>query len=179
MRVLVNPNDEVSLRRIINTPKRGIGDRAIESIEALGKAEHLSFWEALNRSSEADLSAKSASSIASFVSLISTLQILVEAQRSASTITAAVLEQSGMLEELRESHDPQDEVRIENLEELVAVAEEYEERQANEGEPSSLAGFLEEVALVADADEIPEGEDHGGIVTLMTLHTAKIGRAHV
>ena len=133
----------------------------------------LSFWEALNRSPEADLSAKSASSIASFVSLISTLQILVEAQRSASTIAAAVLEQSGMLEELRESHDPQDEVRIENLEELVAVAEEYEERQANEGEPSSLAGFLEEVALVADADEIPEGEDHGGIVTLMTLHTAK------
>jgi DNA helicase-2/ATP-dependent DNA helicase PcrA len=173
LRVLVNPNDEVSLRRIINTPKRGIGDRAIESIEAIGKAEQLSFWEALNRSSEADLSAKSASSIASFVSLISTLQILVEAERPASTIAAAVLEQSGLLDELRESHDPQDEVRIENLEELVAVAEEYEERQANDGESSSLAGFLEEVALVADADEIPEGEDHGGIVTLMTLHTAK------
>ena len=173
LRVLVNPNDEVSLRRIINTPKRGIGDRAIESVEALGKAEHLSFWEALSRSSEADLSAKSASSIASFVSLISTLQILVEAERPASTIAAAVLEQSGLLDELRESHDPQDEVRIENLEELVAVAEEYEERKTNEGESSSLAGFLEEVALVADADEIPEGEDHGGIVTLMTLHTAK------
>ena len=173
LRVLVNPNDEVSLRRIINTPKRGIGDRAIESIEAIGKAEQLSFWEALNRSSEADLSAKSASSIASFVSLISTLQILVEAERPASTIAAAVLEQSGLLDELRESHDPQDEVRIENLEELVAVAEEYEERQANDGESSSLAGFLEEVSLVADADEIPEGEDHGGIVTLMTLHTAK------
>ena len=173
LRVLVNHNDEVSLRRIINTPKRGIGDRALESVESFGKAEGLTFWQALNRAGEADLAAKSASSIAGFVSLIATLQILVEAERPASTIAAAVLEQSGMLDELRESHDPQDEVRIENLEELVAVAEEYEERQANEGESSSLAGFLEEVALVADADEIPEGEDHGGIVTLMTLHTAK------
>jgi DNA helicase-2/ATP-dependent DNA helicase PcrA len=62
---------------------------------------------------------------------------------------------------------------VENLEELVAVAEEYEEREVDEGEEISLAGFLEDVALVADADEIPEGEDHGGVVTLMTLHTAK------
>ena len=62
---------------------------------------------------------------------------------------------------------------MENLEELVAVAEEYEEREVDEGEEISLAGFLEDVALVADADEIPEGEDHGGVVTLMTLHTAK------
>ena len=173
LRVLVNPTDEVSLRRVINTPKRGIGDRAIESVESFGKAEGLSFWESLTRANEAGLSTKSGASINSFVSLISTLQILVEAETPASTIAAAVLEQSGLLDELRESHDPQDEVRIENLQELVAVAEEYEERQINEGEKASLAGFLEEVALVADADEIPEGEDHGGIVTLMTLHTAK------
>ena len=173
LRVLVNPDDEVSLRRVINTPKRGIGDRALENVEAFGKSESLSFWQSLSRAGEADVAAKSAAAINSFVSLISTLRILVEAKRPASTIAAAVLEQSGLLEELRESHDPQDEVRIENLEELVAVAEEYEERQASEGEESSLAGFLEEVALVADADEIPEGEDHGGIVTLMTLHTAK------
>lgn len=173
LRVLVNPDDEVSLRRVINTPKRGIGDRALENVEAFGKSESLSFWQSLSRAGEADVAAKSAAAINSFVSLISTLRILVDAKRPASTIAAAVLEQSGLLEELRESHDPQDEVRIENLEELVAVAEEYEERQASEGEESSLAGFLEEVALVADADEIPEGEDHGGIVTLMTLHTAK------
>jgi DNA helicase-2/ATP-dependent DNA helicase PcrA len=145
----------------------------LENVEAFGKSESLTFWQSLSRAGEADVAAKSAAAINSFVSLISTLRILVEAKRPASTIAAAVLEQSGLLEELRESHDPQDEVRIENLEELVAVAEEYEERQASEGEESSLAGFLEEVALVADADEIPEGEDHGGIVTLMTLHTAK------
>lgn len=173
LRVLVNPEDEVSLRRIINTPKRGIGDRALESVETFGKSAGLTFWQSLSRADEADIAARAATSISNFVSLISTLRILVEAKRPASTVAAAVLEQSGLLDELRESHDPQDEVRIENLEELVAVAEEYEERQSAEGEESSLSGFLEEVALVADADEIPDGEDHGGIVTLMTLHTAK------
>jgi DNA helicase-2/ATP-dependent DNA helicase PcrA len=105
--------------------------------------------------------------------MMSALQVLVEANRPPATIAAAVLEQSGLLQELRDSGDPQDEVRVENLEELVAVIEEYEERIVAEGETPTLAGFLEEVSLVADADEIPEGEDHGGVVTLMTLHTAK------
>jgi len=119
------------------------------------------------------LAPRAATSITSFASLVIALRVLVEAHRPASTIAAAVLEQSGLLDELRESGDPQDEVRIENLEELVAVTEEYEERQIDNGEESSLAGFLEEVSLVSDADEIPEGEDHSGFVTLMTLHTAK------
>ena len=173
LRVLVNPEDEVSLRRIINTPKRGIGDRALESIDELARQEKISFWQALNRASEAGLAPRAATSITSFASLVIALRVLVEAHRPASTIAAAVLEQSGLLDELRESGDPQDEVRIENLEELVAVTEEYEERQIDNGEESSLAGFLEEVSLVSDADEIPEGEDHSGFVTLMTLHTAK------
>jgi DNA helicase-2/ATP-dependent DNA helicase PcrA len=166
LRVIVNPDDEVSMRRIINTPKRGIGDRALDNIDDLAKKEGLSFWQALNRASEAGLTPKTSTSISQF-------RVLVEAKRPPSTIAAAALEQSGLLDELRDSHDPQDEVRVENLEELVAVAEEYEEREVDEGEEISLSGFLEDVALVADADEIPEGEDHGGVVTLMTLHTAK------
>jgi DNA helicase-2/ATP-dependent DNA helicase PcrA len=173
LRVLVNPDDEVSLRRIINTPKRGIGDRALDSIDDLAKRDGISFWQALSRSSNSDLSPRANSSIQAFVSMMTALQVLVEANRPPSTIAAAILEQSGLLEELRASHDPQDEVRVENLEELVAVIEEYEERIVGEGETPSLGGFLEEVSLVADADEIPEGEDHGGVVTLMTLHTAK------
>ena len=173
LRVIVNPDDEVSMRRIINTPKRGIGDRAIENIEEFAKRENLSFWQALNRASEAGLTPKTANSISQFVALISTLRVLLEAKTLPSTIAAAALEQSGLLDELRDSHDPQDEVRVENLEELVAVAEEYQEREVDDGQEISLAGFLEDVALVADADEIPEGEDHGGVVTLMTLHTAK------
>ena len=173
LRVLVNPDDEVSLRRIINTPKRGIGDRALDSIDDIAKRDAISFWKALSRSSGGELSPRAHSSIQAFVSMLTALQVLVEANRPPSTIAAAILEQSGLLEELRASHDPQDEVRVENLEELVAVIEEYEERIVGEGETPTLAGFLEEVSLVADADEIPEGEDHGGVVTLMTLHTAK------
>jgi len=173
LRVIVNPNDEVSMRRIINTPKRGIGDRALDTIDDLAKKEGISFWQSLNRANEAGLTPKTSASISQFVAMLSALRVLVEAKRPPSTIAAAALEQSGLLDELRDSHDPQDEVRVENLEELVAVAEEYEEREVDEGEEISLAGFLEDVALVADADEIPEGEDHGGVVTLMTLHTAK------
>lgn len=173
LRVLVNPDDEVSLRRIINTPKRGIGDRALDSIDEIAKHGSISFWQALTRSTSSDLSPRANSSIQAFVSMMIALQVLVEANRPPATIAAAILEQSGLLEELRNSHDPQDEVRVENLEELVAVIEEYEERIVTDGESPTLAGFLEEVSLVADADEIPEGEDHGGVVTLMTLHTAK------
>ena len=173
LRVLVNPNDEVSLRRIINTPKRGIGDRALDAIDDLAKRDSISFWSALSMSTSTELSPRANASIQAFVSMLVALQVLVEANRPPSTIAAAILEQSGLLEELRASHDPQDEVRVENLEELVAVIEEYEERAASEGESPSLGAFLEEVSLVADADEIPEGDDHGGVVTLMTLHTAK------
>jgi DNA helicase-2/ATP-dependent DNA helicase PcrA len=173
LRVLVNPNDEVSLRRIINTPKRGIGDRALDAIDDLAKRDSISFWQALSMSTATDVTPRANASIQAFVSMLVALQVLVEANRPPSTIAAAILEQSGLLEELRASHDPQDEVRVENLEELVAVIEEYEERAVSEGERATLAGFLEEVSLVADADEIPEGDDHGGVVTLMTLHTAK------
>jgi DNA helicase-2/ATP-dependent DNA helicase PcrA len=173
LRVLVNPNDEVSLRRIINTPKRGIGDRALDAIDDVAKRDSISFWSALATSNSTELSPRANASIQAFISMLVALQVLVEANRPPSTIAAAILEQSGLLEELRASHDPQDEVRVENLEELVAVIEEYEERSISEGETPTLGAFLEEVSLVADADEIPEGDDHGGVVTLMTLHTAK------
>ena len=157
LRVLVNPSDEVSLQRIINTPKRGIGDRALDVIGNIAKSESTTFWSALSRAKSSELTPKAAASISAFVSMMSALQVLVEANRPPATIAAAVLEQSGLLSELRASGDPQDEVRVENLEELVAVIEEYEERIVGEGETPTLAGFLEEVSLVADADEIPEG----------------------
>ena len=174
LRVLVNPEDEVSLRRIINTPKRGIGDRALDQIELFATARGLTFWQALCAvENNQEIAARSASSIIDFVKLIQSLQTLVEAKTRPSVIAQAVLEQSGLLAELSESSDPQDEVRVENLEELVAVATEYEESEVDEGEEISLVGFLEDVSLVADADQIPDGEDHGGVVTMMTLHTAK------
>ena len=174
LRILINPEDEVSLRRVINTPKRGIGDRAIELIEESAKASGTSFWSALIQSADGgSTSSRAAAALRDFVSLIDQMRTLVEAKVRPSVIAQAVLEQSGLLTELQNSEDPQDEGRIENLEELVSVAAEYEVSEVEEGEEISLAGFLEQVSLVADSDQIPDGEDHGGVVTMMTLHTAK------
>ena len=177
LRVLANLEDEISLRRIINVPKRGIGDRAIECVDLHAQANNLSFWSGLSQSEQAPgMPNRAAQSVKEFVSMMVALRTLVEAKTRPSVIIEAILEQSGLLTELSSSTDPQDEVRVENLKELVAVSMEYEERpfeELGEDEEISLAGFLEKVSLVADADEIPEGEDHGGVVTLMTLHTAK------
>lgn len=174
LRVIVNPNDEISMKRIINTPKRGIGDRSIAQIESFARSNNLSFWQSLCEvDKNKEITAKSQLVLREFVQLIKSLQTLVDAKTLPSVIAQAVLEQTGMLKELKESKDPQDEVRVENLEELVAVATEYEEGEFGDDEEISLSGFLEGVSLVADADQIPDGEDHGGLVTLMTLHTAK------
>jgi DNA helicase-2/ATP-dependent DNA helicase PcrA len=177
LRVIANPEDEVSLRRVINYPKRGIGDRALEILEAHAKSHGYSFWGGLIAAADTpEIPPKAAQSIKQFTDMISALAVLVEAKVRPSVIVEAVLEQSGLLAELANSTDPQDEVRVENLKELLAVAMEYEERpfeELTEDEEISLSGFLEKVSLVADSDQIPEGEDHGGVVTLMTLHTAK------
>jgi DNA helicase-2/ATP-dependent DNA helicase PcrA len=177
LRVLANPDDEVSLRRVINFPKRGIGDRALEEVEIFAQSQDISFWHALLRVTEATgVPNKASQSIGTFTSMLTALAVLVEAKTKPSVIIEAVLEQSGLLTELEASTDPQDEVRVENLKELVSASMEYEERpleELGEDEEISLSGFLEKVSLVADADEIPDGEDHGGVVTLMTLHTAK------
>lgn len=174
LRLINNLSDEVSLRRIINTPKRGIGDRAIACLDALANMEQINLWKAMQNSAKAPgMAARSTASVDEFVTLIGAIRTLVEAGTPPSVIGEAILEQSGLAKELEESGDPQDETRLENLHELIAVAREYEERAIDEGEEPSLNAFLEQVALVADSDQIPAGEDHGGVVTLMTLHTAK------
>ena len=177
LRVLANLEDEISLRRIINVPKRGIGDTSLDYIDLFAQQNGISFWQGLLRVTEnSSVPARAAAAINEFTAMISALAVLVEAKTKPSVVVEAALEQSGLLKELVDSTDPQDEVRVENLKELVAVSMEYEERpfeDLGEDEEISLAGFLEKVSLVADADEIPEGEDHGGVVTMMTLHTAK------
>jgi DNA helicase-2/ATP-dependent DNA helicase PcrA len=168
--VLANPYDEISLRRIINTPKRGIGDKAIDGLEQMG----IPLWDALLNAKDAPgATARATAAIEGFANLMISLRELVAANVRPSVIAEAVLEQSKLGEELSDSEDPQDEARLENLQELVAVAQEYEEDERLEGEEVSVVGFLERVSLVADSDQIPDGEDHGGVVTLMTLHTAK------
>jgi DNA helicase II / ATP-dependent DNA helicase PcrA len=170
LRLIANADDEVSLRRVLNVPKRGIGDRAEECVAAQAARQRTSFARALARPADIpDLASRSARSIEAFNELIGGLRESSQAGLPVGDLADAVLDQSGYLAELQASNDLQDESRIENLKELVSVAREYDSR--NPG--GTLADFLEQVALVADADQIPDGEDHGGLVTLMTLHTAK------
>ncbi len=184
--MLVNPADQVSLRRILNTPKRGIGDRAVECVNAYAERERITFWEALELADHAPgLATRSLSNIQGFVDMVHELQSMVDAGERADVILESVLARSGYLEELEASDDPQDATRVENLAELVAVAREFsDDPQAGpSADPADvdagivapgLNDFLERVALVADADQIPDNDgDDGGVVTLMTLHTAK------
>jgi DNA helicase-2/ATP-dependent DNA helicase PcrA len=169
LRVLVNPEDTVSLRRILNVPRRGIGDRTEASIEALATRDRISFSAALRRIDEAyAIAPRSAAAVKDFVTLIDELRLMADTAPPSEVMEAA-LTRSGYLAELEASVDPQDESRVENLRELVTVAREFEE--ANVG--GTLADFLGQVALVADADQIPTDSEDAGVVTLMTLHTAK------
>lgn len=183
LRMLVNPADQVSLRRILNTPKRGIGDRAVECVQALAERERITFWEALRRAEDAPgLATRSLTNIRGFVAMVEELQSMVDAGERADVILESVLARSGYLAELEASDDPQDDTRIENLAELVAVAREFSDDPVAgpSADPADvdagtvapgLGDFLERVALVADTDQIPDDDD--GVVTLMTLHTAK------
>ncbi|WP_328996786.1 DNA helicase PcrA [Kribbella sp. NBC_01245] len=174
LRVLVNPEDTVSLRRILNVPKRGIGDRAEATVEALAQRERISFSQALRKAEDAPgIASRSLNSITSFLEILDELQAMVDSGAPPDDILDVALHRSGYHDELEKSTDPQDETRLENLAEFVAVAREFVEEAGAAGEPSDLQAFLERVALVADADSIPDQGDDGGVVTLMTLHTAK------
>ncbi|MFE6975352.1 DNA helicase PcrA [Streptomyces sp. NPDC057682] len=175
LRVLANPEDTVPLRRILNVPKRGIGDRAEAMIDALSLREKISFPQALRRVDEAyGMAARSANAVKRFNTLMEELRTIVESGAGPAVVLEAVLERTGYLAELQASTDPQDETRIENLQELAAVALEFEQERGEEEGAGTLAEFLEKVALVADSDQIPdEDTDGSGVITLMTLHTAK------
>ncbi|HET6285184.1 MAG TPA: 3'-5' exonuclease, partial [Amycolatopsis sp.] len=200
LRVLANPEDTVSLRRVLNVPKRGIGDRAEAVIATYAERERISFAQALRGAVNGEvplLNPRSAKAITGFVELMDELGEVVESGAEVADILEAVLERTGYRAELEESDDPQDASRVENLTELVTVAREFTEFTAEVAgpdgelpeleavdpgvpEPGSLPAFLERVSLVADADSIPaaDGGDDGdghdaGVVTLMTVHTAK------
>ena len=189
LRAIVNPADDVSVRRILNVPKRGIGDRAEAAVSLLAQSERITFFEALERASEASLATRSHKQIQGFVDVMTMHRVMVAQGKPADEVLASSLRVSGYLPELEASTDPQDITRIENLVELVSVAAEFVaaanavdlDAEGNESglaagmpEPDdSLAAFLERIALVADSDQVPDHEDGKGVVTLMTLHTAK------
>ena len=216
LRAISNRADDVSVRRILNVPKRGIGDRAEAAVAELATRLRISFGEALRRVDEIPgLASRSVRLLQGFAELLDQHEGMVAAGVPADQILTSVLEKSGYLDELKTSVDPQDQTRLENLVELVAVAQEFvtgvaaaevepelysefgvldhdrsalstpiaEDRPSEDlelaaGAPepdTSLGAFLERVALVADSDQIPTASDgaDSGVVTLMTLHTAK------
>ncbi len=169
LRVLANPSDVVSLRRILNVPKRGIGERAEAMVEALAARERITYWEALRRADEAyGMATRSLNAVREFVAMLEELIAKAEGVPP-SALAEEVLVATGYRAELEASEDPQDESRLENLNELISVASEFEEANPE----GTLVEFLEQVSLVADADQIPEADGGQGVVTLMTLHTAK------
>jgi DNA helicase II / ATP-dependent DNA helicase PcrA len=213
LRAISNRTDDVSVRRILNVPKRGIGDRAEAAVAELATRLRISFGEALRRVDEIPgLASRSVRLLQAFADLLDQHEGMVAGGVPADQILTSVLEKSGYLNELKTSADPQDQTRLENLVELVAVAQEFvtgvaaaevepdlyaefgvlgdhhsadpvedhptEDLDLAAGAPepdTSLGAFLERVALVADSDQIPTAPDtaDSGVVTLMTLHTAK------
>jgi DNA helicase-2/ATP-dependent DNA helicase PcrA len=171
LRVIANPDDMVSMRRILNTPRRGIGDRAQACVEALSQQEDISFGAALDRADAAPgMNPRSLGAIRDFLILLTDVRA-VSIDGTPSEVLEAVLDKTGYVRDLEASRDPQDEGRVENLRELISVAREFEEARTGTDEAGDLDAFLEQVSLVSDADTVPDRS--GGVVTLMTLHTAK------
>jgi DNA helicase II / ATP-dependent DNA helicase PcrA len=185
LRVLDNPGDAVSMRRILNTPRRGIGDRAEACVAVYAENTGASFADALVAAADGKVSmlnTRAEKAISGFVELLDELRGRLD--DDLGELVESVLERTGYRRELESSSDPQELARLDNLNELVSVAHEFSIDQANaaaldetsdldEDVPDTgvLAAFLERVSLVADTDDIPDNA--AGVVTLMTLHTAK------
>ncbi|MGX9346160.1 ATP-dependent helicase [Microbacterium sp. KNMS] len=170
---VANPADEMAVRRILNKPKRGIGDVTETTIARFAADNGLSFRDALAHPAEMGLGPKLQKAIAQLDEVLREASgILFPAsgeQAPPSAVTEGLqvlLNKSGYLDTLRMSRDPQDEARVENLDELVAVTREF----ARNNPEGTIVDFLTEVALVADTDDL---DDESGAVSLMTLHTAK------
>lgn len=154
LRLIYNPHDEISLRRVINTPKRGTGEIAIAAIEERAKQQNISMFDALETRKELE-----------FKEIIEDL-IKRSESLSLTELIDEVLERSGMKKELESSKDLEDEIRLENLMEVKSITASFEERTGS----ANLGDFLEEVSLIAD---ISNHTEDGDVVTLMTLHSAK------
>ncbi|PWC07011.1 ATP-dependent helicase [Mycetocola zhujimingii] len=162
---VANPQDTLALRRILNTPKRGIGPATETQLFRFAEDNNLTFREAMREAAALGLGPKVTNAILSLSALLDEGAALV-AEGKVADVLSTLVTKSGLIESLRRSHDPQDEARAENIEELIAVAREFE-RNNPDGE---LVDFLTEVSLVAAADDL---DDSSGTVSLMTLHTAK------
>lgn len=162
---IANARDDHAVRRILNVPKRGIGDATESQLAAYAEANGLSVREGLAFASSLGFGPKITSSLRFLGEQLDKWQAMIETS-PIDVILRAVLDETGYLEALRNSRDPQDEARLENLDELLSVAKEFQRNNPD----GKLQDFLNDVALVAAADDI---DDESGTVSLMTLHTAK------
>lgn len=168
LKALVNPKDDISLKRIINVPKRSIGDATVSKVEEFARNFEMDFWDALKESRTiSTLSPRNTSKIDGFAELIESFMDLKETV-SPSILIESVLKDTGYLAELEKSNEIEDKSRVENLKELVSDAVEFEKTS----EDKSLEAYLEKVSLVQDTDKLDE-EDSEGAVVLMTVHSAK------
>ena len=164
LRAVVNPVDEVSVKRVLNVPKRGVGDASVAKLDAFAATEGVPFVEALRRADEAGVTGPAVRGIASFVDLLDRMATIVaDPDQGPGDVLQAAIEVSGYLAELEAEDTVEAHSRIENLGELVGSAREF----------TVMDEFLEQVALVADTDELPDGETVEDQAVLMTLHSAK------
>ncbi len=159
LRAAVNPADEVSLKRVLNVPRRGVGDTSVAKLDTYAAAHGLSFLDAMRDAAEAGVTGPAARGIEAFPALLDDLAILVAAESGPAEILQSALESSGYLAELEAEASVESQGRLENLGELVGSAREY----------TRIDEFLEQVSLVADTDQL-DGDNR---VVLMTLHSAK------
>jgi DNA helicase II / ATP-dependent DNA helicase PcrA len=167
LRLLVNPRDVISARRVINSPKRGIGDATVSAIETFAAEEDIPFLESCRRADEISLlGARARGSVFGFVRIMDGLEELAASGTAPAAMVEAATRESGYLAELEADRTVEAEGRIENLRELAGVAGEFEVRDPR----GRLSDFLEQVSLVGEQDEY---DDEASTVTLMTLHNAK------
>ena len=160
LRAVVNPEDEVSVKRILNVPKRGIGDTSVGKLDAYAQAHNLPFYRALEEADRAGVSGKALGGINELLVSLAYLRALAKESAAPKTLLQAVIDRTSYVALLEAEHTIESAGRVENVNELLGSADEYE----------TLEVFLEAVALVSDADEIDPDES---VVVLMTLHTAK------
>ncbi|MFP5224229.1 MAG: DNA helicase PcrA [Actinomycetota bacterium] len=177
LRTIANPADEVSFKRIVNEPKRGIGATSLARLESFARSEGITLAEACERVEEADIGGRARSGLAEFAALMRHLREMDREGHEPHVILEVALDKSGYLSELQADRSIEAQGRIENLQELVGVAESYAREfvaEPNQGDDErndgGLRGFLEQVALVSETDDLDEGD---GRVTIMTLHNAK------
>lgn len=165
LKVIENPADSIAIRRIINVPKRGIGDTSIDKVNVFAQENGISFYTALSRLDEMPDLKTRVRKLSDFYSLMETLKVDAE-QLSVVELIDAVMKKTGYMQLLTEEGTEEALMRIENIDEFVNKAAEYEKQEPDGG----LSGFLEDIALVADIDGYSSEED---AVVLMTLHSAK------